>query len=74
MWNKIGVENLKIYENLCPEYKSIFNECYKLKSDGKITKMWTFNGIVNIKYTDTIDEKPTKIFHIDDLDAELDDD
>ena len=63
----IGYENLSIVENLCPAYKSIFEEVSQLKNDGKIKKMWTFNGVINYKITDDHSEKPVKVFHNTDL-------
>ena len=66
--NSNNYKELYISENLCPAYKSIYDKCYKMKKDGIIKKMWTFNGIVNIKYSDSERERPLKLFHIDNLD------
>ena len=63
-----GFGNIYIIENLCPENKRIFDRCYKLKSQGIIKKLWSFNGVVNIKFSSDYEEKPTKIFHYDDID------
>ena len=52
------VEHLFIRESLCPKYRAIFEQCSKLKTDGKIMHLWTFNGVVNIKLTDRNNEKP----------------
>ena len=59
--------NLVIEENLCPKFKSIHEKCAKLKKEGKIKHLWTYNGIVNLKKTDRSNERSTKIFHILDL-------
>ena len=56
-----------ILENLCPRYRTILDECKKLKRNGHIKKVWTFKGIVNIKTTDNEREKPKKIYHTYDL-------
>ena len=57
-----------ITENLCPSNKKIYDECYKLKKQGIIKKLWTYNGIVHVKFTYNEDEFPTKIFHKTDID------
>lgn len=58
---------LFITENLCPAYTEIYNECYRQKKAGLINKLWTYNGVVNVKFTDDYYEKPFKIFHINDI-------
>ena len=58
--------NIYIVENLCPRYKEMFEECQKLKNDGKIKQVWTWNGIVHIKKTDT-ERYGKKLFHISEL-------
>ena len=35
--------NLYIVENLCPRFKEIFDECYKLKNEGKIKYVWSYD-------------------------------
>ena len=57
-----------IIENLCLDNKRIFDKCYKLKSDNIIKRLWSFNGVVNIKFSDSRDEWPTKIYHFSDID------
>ena len=39
-----------------------------LKAEGEIKKLWTFNGIVNFKKTDNINERPKKILHENEFD------
>ena len=63
----LGFTNLRIMENLCPAYRSIFDSLSNLKRDGRIKKLWTFNGTVNFKFSDNINEKPNKVFHECDL-------
>ena len=58
---------LFITENLCPAYTEIYNECYRQKKAGLINKLWTYNGVVNVKFTEDYYEKPFKIFHINDI-------
>ena len=58
---------LFITENLCPAYTEIYNECYRQKKAGLINKLWTYNGVVNIKFTDDYYEKPFKVLHINDI-------
>ena len=58
---------LYIHENLCPRLRSIYEECDKIRRDGDIRKLWTYNGIVNIKKTENSNERPQKISHENDL-------
>ena len=56
-----------IHENLCPRFRSIFEDCEKMKAEGEIKKLWTFNGIVNFKKSDNINERPKKIYQDNDF-------
>ena len=64
----MGFKNLFIVENLCPIYKSLFEKCKKLKKEKRIKHLWTYNGVINIKYTDENNEKPKRIYHQEDFD------
>ena len=64
-------KNIFIVENLCPTYLNIFNECKKLKTAGKIARLWTWNGVVHYKLTENRNERGTKNFHMDDLHAQF---
>ena len=59
--------NIYIQENLCPRYKEIFDFCTSMKEDDIIYKVWTFKGVCNILFTDDINEKPTAVYHYDEL-------
>ena len=59
--------NVYMHENLCPAYKSIHDRCRNLMDVGQISKLWTYNGVINLKFTDEYSEKPTKIFHEEDI-------
>ena len=63
-----GFQNVYIIENLCPVFKSLYQKCRKLKTDNIITHLWTHNGIINIKYTDSRNEKPIQVIHEEDYD------
>ena len=52
---ELGYSNLNFIENLCPAYRSIFDELVELKKEGCIQKVWTYNG--QIKYLETVDEQ-----------------
>ena len=67
--NELGYYKLNITENLCPAFKSIFEEMKELKNIGSIAKVWTYNGHINYKITDSDQEKPRVIYH----DSELSD-
>ena len=72
--NKIIFRNLRIVENLCPLYKKLHQKCKKLRQEGVIKHLWTYNGTINIKYTDSKTEKPINIFHEEDYDHHFGDD
>ena len=61
-----GTIDLRL-ENLCPAFKSIFEEMKVLKNNGIIAKVWTYNGHVNYKMTDSDQEKPRVIYHDSEL-------
>ena len=60
-----------ITENLSPRNREIYDKCYQLKREGTFKSLWTYNGRIHIKFTDSYDERPTKIFHFDDIDYHL---
>ena len=64
---KMGLKHLYIIENLCPVYKSLFEKCRKLKKDNKIKHLWSYNGVINIRYTDSRNENPIKLYHEEDF-------
>ena len=57
---EIGYTNLTIVENLCPSYKSIYEDLKVLKDAGKIASFWSTNGILKYKKSDSMAEKPKK--------------
>ena len=63
-----GYQNVYIIENLCPLYKSLYQKCRKMKADKTINHLWTHNGIINIKFSDSRNEKPVQIMHEEDFD------
>ena len=65
---------LYLTENLCPNYQSIFNHCMSLKKYGDLSKVWSYNGVVNVKFEDNDNEIPTKLYHKDDIDTYFYDD
>ena len=73
-YRDLGYENkLFINENLCPAYQKVFDECRYLRTNGKISSFWSYNGMVNIKFSEDKAERPTKVFHIDGLYNAIDD-
>ena len=64
--SKIKEYRLFLSENLCENYKSIYDDCMNLKAEGKINSLWTTNGLEHFKYNDN-DKKTMKIHHIMDL-------
>ena len=66
-------KTLFIIENLCPKNQSIYEHCLKLRYGGDVKHLWTYNGVVNVKFSDDDYELPTKLFHPDDMDYNFDD-
>ena len=56
-----------IHENLCPRFRSIFEDCEKMKAEDEIKKLWTFNGIVNLKKSDNINERLKNFYQDNDF-------
>ena len=69
-WDK-EFKNIFIVENLCPKYKSIFDACSDLKKTGKIKHVWSYNGTVHYKTTDSRNDRGKKIFHISELEEQF---
>ena len=68
---KKNLSNIKEYklfltENLCENYKSIYDDCMKLKAEGWIKSLWTTNGLVHFKFNEN-DKKVIKLHHIMDI-------
>ncbi len=57
--------NLQFVENLCPKYKLIYDHCMELWQQNVIRNVWTFNGTIFVKKTDS--SKPKTILHMSDL-------
>ena len=66
---KYNYEKVYVISNLCPEFKKIFNRCYRLKKQGVLKNVFTRNGVVYITFPD--DEYDIPIEHPSDLDDEL---
>ena len=56
-----------IHENLGPRAKRIFDFCLKMQKEGKIFKVWTIKGVTNILFDNDRNEKPTQVFHYEEL-------
>ena len=52
---------LRIFENLCPTYRSIYDSLNEEKRKGNIKELWTYNGVINYKLTGSDNERPNKI-------------
>ena len=57
-----------ITENLCPINKKIFNRLYKMKKGKTIFNVWSFQGHVYFKCSDSREERPIHIKHPEDID------
>ena len=64
---ELKYRNIYIHENLCFKYKEILEECHRIKELGLIKKVWSYNGCVNIKLTDNYYERPTRLYHLNDI-------
>ena len=63
----IGYNDLYVVENLCPAFKSIYEQLKQLKVEGHIKQVWSYNGIINYKRSDDEQEKTVKIFNENDV-------
>ena len=57
-----------ITENLCPINKKIFNRLYKMKKEKSLFNVWSFQGHVYFKFSDSREERPIHIKHPEDID------
>ena len=65
-------KHLFIIENLCKRTQTLYDHCQQLRMGGDIYKVWTYNGVVNVLFSDDEDELPTKLFHPEDIDYYFD--
>ena len=72
--SEFGFNNLYAMENLCPAYKSIFENLKDRKNNGQIKKVWSYNGAIHFKFSDKVNEKPKNIFHECDINYYFKDD
>ena len=64
--NSSKYKSYYIIENLCPFNKKIFNRLYRLKKEGEIHSVWSYNGSVYAKVEGN--DEPTQIRHLLDID------
>ena len=64
-------KNYFITENLCLEFRQIFNKLYKLKKLKQISRVWSYNGYVFFKFSDNDIEEPIQLFHYDDIESHI---
>ena len=63
----LGYKYLSIVENLCPSYRSIFEDLQDLQGKGIISQYWMSNGKIKYKVTENKDENPIKVLHESEL-------
>ena len=59
--------DLSFREDLCNTNLAIFNECEKLKKDGKLHNVYTYNGFVHVRKS--ANGGSSKLMHISEIDA-----
>ena len=59
-------KNTFIFENLCSTYRYLFNELTMMKKNDEIYNVWSYNGIVNFKFSEHGAVK--KVYHQSDID------
>ena len=64
---------LNVFENLCKRTQSLYDYCRQLRQADEIKKLWTYNGVVHVKFDDNDNELPTKLYHPDDINEYFDD-
>ena len=67
------LKRIYIYDNLCPQYRRIFDKLNDLKNDGFINHVWSYNGKVSFKKSTNRYARGTRVSHIEDLDSLLND-
>ena len=58
---------LYVHQSLCHKYNDVYRKCHELRSVGEIDRFWVYNGFIYMKRTNSQNENPTKILHINDL-------
>ena len=66
-YKEVFGNNISITDNLSPENRFIYDSCYLLKKKNVIKNVWSFNGVVHVKYADKSDERTIKLYHTDDI-------
>ncbi len=56
-----------IFDNLCPDYRHIFEELSNLRQQGIVKHVWSYNGKVSYKRTDNRRVRGTRVNHKNDL-------
>ena len=64
--------NLYINEHLCPAHQQILEECLDFKRNKVIASCWSFNDIINIKFSDDRTERPIRIYSVEELRSTID--
>ena len=57
---EIGYNHLYMSENLCPAFRSVYNDMNALKCAGKIGFVWVSNGSIKYKLQDIASENLKK--------------
>ena len=65
--SELGYRNLWIYENLCPAFRSIYDNLKEEKEKGHISKMRTYNGVINYKLSEAENERLKRIHTLNDF-------
>ena len=61
------LKGIFITDNLCPYYRSIFDELSNLKQQGVVNQVWSYNGKVSFKSTPNRRARGTRVGHMDEL-------
>ena len=64
----LGYHNLRLFENLCPLYRSMYESLSGEMAKGNIKQLWTYNGTINYKVTHNEWEIPKKLHVESDID------
>ncbi len=56
-----------ITDNLCPNYRNIFDKLSQLKEEGVVKQVWSYNGKVTYKNTNNRWGRGTRVSHLDEL-------
>ena len=63
----LPIKDIFITDNLCPENQAIFDELCRLKNNGVVSQVWSYNGKPTFKASSSRRVRGTRVDHLEDL-------